>query len=731
MKKIIITVLILTTIPLFLAAQTAPTAVLEYFEDPYGEMIITDESGQILENFDLGEILPTGFSISTGGGIAEIRLNPNGTILKLAENTDFSITNLQGLKGSPSNEFTLLAGKLRTIAARTSGIDSYNLRTPTAVMGVRGTDFMSEVGQTVSNVVVREGLVEVIPFSGSSVMASVNQKVDTLAQVMQAVDLPLEQVNSLFRTMDFTALSPSDVPGHSPLPQGEKKAELPVKEKKTDVVNETEQLTETDMKEAQESNLPPSEVSRKNSPLVEVLRNIFGMEIGTTTIEGQTYSKVIVQPNIEIGKLKLGLYLPVIYMDNLFNPSDYYKPQKNNEWSFGTDQNGNTGDVVLDILKDTMLKIRYLEYGDQAWDSFYIKVGNLNNMSIGHGTIMNNYANDGDFPAIRKIGLNTGFSTGIFGMEFVSDNLAEPSIAGTRLFLNPISTYKAFEIGITGIADLFPARMTKSPSDYGDPWLLAFGMDLEFFEINRDNFKIKLFSDFSSMIPVFRETTNLDGIKVKSGVAPGLWIEDSTLKNFGIVAGLRGEVFRFTWSLEYRMSNGIYKPTLFNALYDRNKVEYLSDIIHYLDNHSKRGTVMGIYGEGGYILKDKFSFTMGYYWPWKISSDGDISFEGNDKFNISLIFMKGLIPTFPIHGSISYERSQLIETIKGKDGMTLLDANTVVSGELVYPLAPSLDIVFGASTAIETDINGNLIMREGTNTPKISPVINIETRIHF
>ncbi len=727
MKKILFTILlILMMLPTSLAAQNDPTAVLEYFEDPYGEMIITDEMGNALEYFDMGEILPPGFSISTGGGIAEIRLNPNGTIVKLAEDTDFSITNLQGYKGSPSNEFTLLAGKMRTIAARTSGINYYNVRTPSAVMGVRGTDFINEVGQAVSNVVVRQGLVEVMPFSGSSVTVSQNQTVNTLASVMQAVGLPQDQVDSMFRSMGFKALSPADVPGHSPLPPGEDSGEA----EGEDTTVEAAELSEAEMEDAQNADRGQSASQSRDSRLAGILRNIFGMEIGTTTIDGNTYSKIIVQPTIDLGKFKMGLYLPVIYVDNFFDSGQYYKPEGNDEWSFGTDQKNNFEDVVLDILKDTMLKIKYVEYGNQGWDPFYLKVGNLSNMSIGHGTVMNKYANDSEFPAIRKIGLNTGFALGKIGMEFVSDNLADPSIVGSRFFINPISSYDGFQLGVSGIADLFPARIVENASDYGDPWLLAFGLDVELLKINRDNFKMKLFGDISSMMPVFREETNYKGINIEAGVAPDLWLEGGTLKNFGVVAGLRGSIFKFTWAFEYRLSNGIYKPSLFNALYDRNKISYLSEIIEYLNSPSDSGTVMGIYGEGGYSIKDKFALTIGYYWPWEIN-DGSVSFNGDDMFSISFILMDGLIPRFPIRGSITYERAYLIDTLQGDGNLTLFDANTVVHGELIYPIAPTLDIAVGVSTVILTDDKGNVIMVTGTDTPEIAPVISIETRIHF
>jgi hypothetical protein len=273
-------------------------------------------------------------------------------------------------------------------------------------------------------------------------MVSQNQTLNTLASVFQAVTLPVDQIESQFRSMIFKALSPADVPGHIPMAQGEPAAEETEKvvedEVTTETVPEPLEITDEDMAAAQSGEPSKKPSPSKDSALARALRDIFGMEIGTTTIDGKSWSKIIVQPRLEIGKFKLGLYLPVLYVDNFFDSTQWYEPQGNNEWSFGTDQDSNTSDIFLDILKDTMLKIRYIEYGDPGWDPFYLKVGNLNNMSIGHGAIMNNYANDGEFPAIRKTGLNMGFDLGVFGMELVGDNLADPSMTGSSLFINPI-----------------------------------------------------------------------------------------------------------------------------------------------------------------------------------------------------------------------------------------------------------------------------------------------------
>ena len=61
-----------------------------------------------------------------------------------------------------------------------------------------------------------------------------------------------------------------------------------------------------------------------------------GHGIGSVTIDGTSYSKVVLAPEVRIGRLKLGLYLPVIYNGDLFNPSTWYEPGGNNEWDFGS-----------------------------------------------------------------------------------------------------------------------------------------------------------------------------------------------------------------------------------------------------------------------------------------------------------------------------------------------------------------------------------------------------------
>ncbi len=66
-------------------------------------------------------------------------------------------------------------------------------------------------------------------------------------------------------------------------------------------------------------------------------------------------------------------------------------------------------------------------------------------------------------------------------------------------------------------------------------------------------------------------------------------------------------------------------------------------------------------------------------------------------------------------------------------GLSLFDANTVVSAQIVYPVAPTLDVIFLYTTTAARDSSGNLIYESGATDllPKLNTTIGIETSVHF
>ena len=143
------------------AASAQNRVVLSYFEDRSGELRIAGPKGEqekASAQLSFGDEVPVGWTVVTGkGDAAELTMSANGTIIKLAENTNFKVENLQGVSGAASNDFALGFGKFRAVAARTRA-DKYTVRGQTTVCGVRGTDF---------GMAIEVGLEEAFVFKGS------------------------------------------------------------------------------------------------------------------------------------------------------------------------------------------------------------------------------------------------------------------------------------------------------------------------------------------------------------------------------------------------------------------------------------------------------------------------------------------------------------------------------------------------------------------------------------
>jgi len=701
MKKIFI-ILILTLVSFSLFAQYGtPVAILEYYDDDL-ELEITGSDGTALSDIYYGMDLQVGDTIRTNRTGAEIRLDPNGSIIKLSPYTVFTIENLQK-SSEESNNFNLISGKIHAIAARAGIGERYQIKTPSTVAGVRGTDFgVVSIPGSEEIAFVVDGLIDYTNIAtNEKIQLGAGMVGDALADVFQALQASTEQMNNLVKDVIFEKLDPTAVPGHG--------AEN----------SKAEKTEESSTKEDTAEDKPePTKEEAAQSAFLSALSDILGFEIGTVTIDGDTYSKAIIQPTFNIGKLKLSLYLPVVYQKDLFDPNDWYHPAGNNEWSFGSDKT-DMKDIATDFISDLFLKIRYVEWGEQR-DPFFFKVGNISNVTLGHGILMRDYANDKDFPAIRRVGLNLGLDKGGFGFETIVNDLANPEIFGSRLYFRPIGK---LALGLSGVVDINPDSSIDPASlntSYSDTVFLTAAADLDFPLMENDVLSFIFFSDIAGMLPY-----------MNGEMQYSMMYDDTSnsFKNFGWNAGLFGNILFIDYRLEYRYFDGVFKPSFFDSSYERLRGTYIDDINAYLakpSNPDYNQKVMGIYGEGGFTLFDKINAKLGYMWPW--SADGP---SYDDEFLFQVEILPGTIPVLDIYGSIAYHRTKFIPTLLQEgDGadLTLFDAYTSFTGEVVYPIAPTLSLAAVVGMSLKS-IDGVIQYKNGN--PEMIPVITIETRIGF
>lgn len=714
----------------FAFAQTQ-TLVLEYVQG--NDLTVTDArgavftyaSGGILE----GDLLAPGASLRTGPTTtAELRLRPNGTLIKIARGTTFRVEGLATPQNN-QNGFTLVSGKVRAVATKGS---SYDIYTASTVAGVRGTDFsMSYEEGRRARLVVAKGAV------AFGRRGAAGEMLDSfLVGAGQFADFfgsfsPQAFTQELFaEEYGDLDIDPAKLPPEDQLAVGQEPPSDP-EPASADVGDQSLAEAPADTPQGGRSERAPE------SALAAWLRESLGMEIGSITINNQTYAKAVIQPVIQLGKLKAALYLPIIYQKNLFDPSDWYRPNGNDEWSFGTDIGWSERplEALADAATDLFLKFRYIEYGRPLDDPFFFKVGNLNSFTVGHGLVMRNYANDAEFPAIRRLGFNLGLDLGAWGFEALTNDLLEPEIFGGRLYVRPVQGFK-LAFGLSAVADIAPASIFgDDASKYGDPIFVAGGVDLDLPIITSQLFGIRLFADAAAMMPYLRT----DGADAYSDLEAGWQLDavyaDGKPQNWGAAAGLMGNALFIDWRLEYRYFTGAFRPAFFDSGYERSRARRVTDWAGYLqDPVAQNPSVMGVYGEGGASLfRDKVSLKLGYFWPW--SADASISEQialANDYFKAELRVRKGIVPIIDLSGAVIYERKSFVPSIQ--DGtLRLFDENTVFSGELVMPVpgAPNLDLAFVFSTVMARHPQTGQILLDGNDRPKIVPAITLETRLHF
>jgi hypothetical protein len=688
MYKKIIPILLLFLSGGLLFAQEKPVGVLEYFDNAR-EINVQDSEGFEYKYVRFGMDLKPGDIIITKNTHAEVRLSPNGSIIKIAANTRFSVDSLQGREDSSKNVFSLAAGKIRMVAAR--NIKSrYEVRTPTAVCGVRGTDFGLEVIEGVRDAAaVLSGEIEFLSKElNKSVTLTDGQFADVFAESFEAFSLPADQIQTLFNEMSFNTLDPETVPGREPEvvveeteEEEEEEAEEETAEEETaetaepaeeqeeeetaePETTETEETPEPETAEPEEtpSAAPPEmpeepDVEQKEKtepaekkpgildPVFGFLQKYMGMEIGSVTIGDQTYAKAVLQPNITLGKLRVGIYLPIIYTSNLFDPDDWYKPAGNNEWNFGfgeENEGKTTISRISDFLTDLSLKIKYIQWGEQR-DKFYLKVGNLNNMTLGHGLLMKDYANDIDFPAVRRTGINLGFDSGKWGFETAVNDLGAPEIFGARFFFRPFGFMKNTAIGVSAVSDIDPAGVLP-PVLYpnavtADPIFLNLALDVDIPVIETDPLAIILFGDAGGMLPYLRNGYTHAGGTVPAGFQFDALVQTNpfSLKNIGTMAGVLGNILFIDYRLEHRYFTGTFIPTFYGSSYERFRGERALSLLNYLADpqaEEYQGSTMGIFGSAGASIFNILYLEAGYFWPWKVTDTG---IERSDEDHIRIL----------------------------------------------------------------------------------------------
>jgi hypothetical protein len=367
---------------------------------------------------------------------------------------------------------------------------------------------------------------------------------------------------------------------------------------------------------------------------------------GLTQIGGETFVGLRLQPEFRIGKFGFGLDIPLQF--NL-NTREF----RNEEFKGG-----------IEVVR----LIRYFTFGRKKQDPLYVRVGDLTGVSLGYGTLINNYSNSPSFE-YRKFGVNMdiNFAKGMVGVEGLYSDINGANLLGIRPYVRPLRTTKIPIVRTLELGASFVSDRGKNADSTGfflkQNGMRANAYDVGLTFLNTSFIKLVGYAQTSQLNRV--ESDTLD----QTLQATGLTYNKGTGSSAGLSAKMNvaGTFFMVDARIERLWYNNHYLPQFFDAIYEINKD---SKILSLATAESKQG----IYGNLGIILFSKF------------------------RLNGSLLMPDQITPQTPALVQVGLEAAQIADklTISGnyiKGGLTdlgdafTLDQRSLANVNAVYALS--------------------------------------------
>lgn len=266
---------------------------------------------------------------------------------------------------------------------------------------------------------------------------------------------------------------------------------------------------------------------------------------GLTFINGDAYVRLQLQPDIPFGKVGIGLDLILLY----------------NPYAEGTDPQILAEDGEAWDSPSTWLRlVRYVRYG-QPYDPFHFRFGELDYLTIGHGSIMSGYSNYDR----RGLRLNLRNSENRFGIETMMNDIGNPTIFGGRGFYRPFQREEnnnlltRFELGATYLTDINP-----NLQEVGEDPLSAVGLDVGFPIFETSTFRLDIYDDIAFLNTHPEENTQTEiALTEENRVTTNL--------AWGNAVGVGFSFTHTLFKIEYRTFGDGYIPSVFDYTYESTK----------------------------------------------------------------------------------------------------------------------------------------------------------------
>jgi len=308
-------------------------------------------------------------------------------------------------------------------------------------------------------------------------------------------------------------------------------------------------------------------------------------------------------------------------------------------------------------IRQLISKIERISYGVYNVTDIYAYIGEIYDFNAGFGTIIKNYTNANQSPAIEGVGahisVDFGFITDkirdFIRIEILTADLITPDLFAFSAYVKPLKLlnwgfYREVEIGATFAVDFNPYEISYYDREK-EPWVNEFGTE----PVIQERWTIYLNGTDPHIDHILGWS-----IYIKIPVYDFPFINFKLIFEYAVEEGL-GQAFRFgvngklfwgafNYRIEFIMYDRGFVPSLFNTQYENHKINRYIYGLNYKSN--TLGDPFGVYIEiGKDIVPNRLGFTISFedYFDDYIGSDPTNKIEGEITIRFYLKeFVKGL-----------------------------------------------------------------------------------------
>ena len=628
--------------------------------------------------------------------LAIIKFSDNGAISKVFSNSTLTI-NVSQRDQTFMKTLTLDVGQIWSEIV--SGKGQYTIQTPTSVAAVKGTTFMTKVdAQTgFTFIEVYKGAVKFSNEFGSIEIPAGNRGFSN------GIDSPTLQM--------IESPKPPESLYHMLVPE-----ETDIEEQETPQP-EQQPVPEVEIKE--DDATPAPEKPTTGTKRKTIFPGSIG--IGTVTIDGVTYTRIRLMPELAIWKFKIGFDFDVLI-----------------------DGDGNIRKEDWNNFNAYLNKIMYLEFANRH-DPLYFRLGAFPSLKFGHGLIMRDYTNMLNYPGIKQLGAEIAVNTKTYGLGFdvFCPNLDEHNIFAVRVKGRPlqfldIPILSNMEFGITAVTDQnelgalkdddgdkYPNEFDDYPDDPqywadtdGDGWPDPADSTLlgdPNIDIDADNNNeidtLQTWDDLYQHLKRVYKLGKKESVTIIGAdyTLPLIHSKLLQLYNYGEIAhiidygtgvifpGFGAKFFIFDATLDYRMFGKDFQSNFFNYLYDNERAKVDGDSVV-----TKRSTLKGINSSQGWrgeLVSHLFNIIdISVAYEDMTGKDYDIGKSILGEVRLKKMIIPGLAYAFA-----RYSQSQVEKFTTWKA------PNAAIEAELGYEVSPATLLVWHYKEYyIDLDGDGNI-----------------------